>query len=197
MEKEVLKLINYLYGDNSSLNEPRYKRRREMIEQATSTYGDYGEHLHGELFQLLKGYAIENLTDWNYESCFRFDVLLHPGVPYTVRDEASAIELVQKLCGTAYFLVLEISAVGPYYRYFFYQEIYDPSNQTLIETLSASPFSADHADILKKVVRYCEGKGLKRLGKELLDRVVPDIALDLAEKGEVTIYNCLFADTYH
>ena len=197
MEKEVLKLIDYLYGQDKPPHEPKYKRQREIIEHARSLYGDYGGRLHTELLHRLNGYAIENLTDWNYDSCFRFDVLLHPGVPYKIRDEASAIELVQKLCGTAYFLALEISALGPYYRYFFYQEIYDTSNQTLIEKLSESPFSIDHAEILKKVVQYCEDKGFIRLDEELLDPVVPGIALELAEEGEVTIYNCLFADTYH
>ncbi len=44
---------------------------------------------------------------------------------------------------------------------------------------------------------YCEGKGFKKLNKELLDRIVPSISLDLAEEGEVTVYNCLFVDTYY
>ena len=59
------------------------------------------------------------------------------------------------------------------------------------------PFSINQEAILKKVMGYCEGKGFKKLNKELLDRIVPSISLDLAEEGEVTVYNCLFVDTYY
>jgi len=197
MEKEVLKLIDYLYSDNKPPDEPKYKRQQQMIAYARSIYGDYGEGIQTELSQLLNGYAIANLTDWNYESCFRFKILLHPHVPYTIDGKASAIELVQKLGGCTYFLILEVSALGPYYEYYFSRRIYDDSTHELLSQVSECPFSADQEGILKKVVRYCEGKGFQKLNKEVLDRVVLNIGLELAEEGEVTIYNCLFADTYH
>jgi hypothetical protein len=194
-QKEVDKLIDYLYGKNKQPHEPKYKRRQEMIERACSIYGDYGEALHKELLQLLNGYAIENRTDWNYDSCFSFLILLHPGLSYEVRDKASAIELVQRLRGTAYFLTLQISALGPYYTYRFCQRTYSHSTDRLIDQISESRFSLDQEEILKKVVRYCERQGFKRLSQEFLDQIVPGIALDIVEAGEVTIYNCLFVDT--
>jgi hypothetical protein len=194
-QKEVLKLIDYLYGKNKPPHEPKYKRRQEMIEQACSIYGNYGDHLHQELLQLLNGYAIENRTDWNYDSCFSFLVLLHPGVLYNVRDKTSAVELVQKLGGTTYFLTLQISALGPYYAYRFCQRIYSHLSRALIDQVREFPFSTDQEEILKKVTGYCERKGFKRLSRQFLDQIVPDIELDLAEAGEVTIYNCLFVDT--
>ena len=166
-----------------------------MIEYACSIYGDYGEYLQTELGQLLKGYAIGALTDWNYDNCFRFKVLLHRSSPHTIGGKADAIELVEKLGGTAYFLLVEISALGPYYEYYFSQRIYDDSTQELIAQVSKRPFSINQEAILKRVVGYCKGKGFKKLNKELLDRIVPGISLDLAEEGEVTVYNCLFADT--
>ncbi|MBI1922998.1 hypothetical protein HYR99_01975 [Candidatus Poribacteria bacterium] len=194
-QKEVDKLIDYLYGKNKPPHEPKYKRRQEMIEKACSIYGDYGDSLHKELLQLLNGYAIENQTDWNYDSCFSFLALLHPGVPYDVRDKASAIELVQRFGGTAYFLTLQISALGPYYTYRFCRRTYSHSTDRLIDQTRECPFSADQEETLKKVVRYCERQGFKRLNREFLDQIVPGIALDIAEEGEVTVYNCLFVDT--
>ncbi len=196
-EKEVLKRIDYFYGKNKPPHEPKYKRQQQMIQNARSLYGARGESIQIEFSQLLKGYAIANLTDWNYETCFRFKILLHPNVPYTIEGKADAIQLVRQLGGKADFLILEISAMGPYYEYDFSRRFYDETTQDLIAEVSESPFSIDHEGLLKTVVGYCERKGLKRLDKELLDRIVLDIALDLAEKGEVTIYNCLFADTYH
>ena len=196
-DKKVLELIDYLYGNNISLNEPKYKRQQQMIAYACSIYGNYGEHLQSDLERLLKGYSISNVTDWNYDNCFRFKVFLHPGDPYTIGGKAETIKLVEKLGGTVYFLLIEISALGPYYECYFSQRLCDNSTRELITQVSEHPFSINQKTILKKVVEYCKGKGFKKLNKELLDSIVPGLSLDLAKEGEVTVYNCLFADTYH
>jgi hypothetical protein len=194
-EKEVLKLIDYLYGPNKPQNEPKYKRQQDLITQARSIYGKFGEHLETELLQLLSGYAIENQTDWNYDSCFSFMVLLHEGLPYLVHNKSSQIEFVQKLSGGVYFLSLQISAMGPYYTYTFTRRTYDASLDEFDHQSSDRPFCAEHVTVLKRVVDYCERKGFRKLDKSLLERIVPGVTLELAEEeGTVTVYNCLFMD---
>jgi hypothetical protein len=186
---QLFELIENLYGPNA----PNYQKRYDLIQKARTTYGEYGEYLKADLQTFLDGYAIDNQTDWNYDTCFSFMVCLHKGAPYPKGGEHS-IKLVQMLGGVAYFLSLQISVLGPYYTCSFPQWVYDDSRHALIGVFGKPP-STDHKTVLKRIMNYCETKGLKRLDQDLLDQVAPGITLELAEEeGKVTVYNCLFAD---
>jgi hypothetical protein len=194
-EKEVLKLIDYLFGPNKPQNEPKYKRRQEQIDQACALYGDYGDYLLVDLQSLLTDYDIQTQTDWNYDNCFTFSVLLHKGMLDFADARATEIQLLQGLGGIAHFLSLKISAMGPYYTYSFTRRTYDASLDEFSHQRSDRPFCAEHQSVLKRVVDYCEQKGFKKLDKSFLERIVPGVTLELAEEeGTVTVYNCLFVD---
>jgi hypothetical protein len=194
-EQEVLKLIDDLYGPNKPPDEPKYKKRQEFIDRARLIYGDYGEYLKKDIQYLLKGYGIKNETDWNYDNCFSFAILLHEGVPYRAGSKAAAIQLTEQLGGTVDVLWLELSVMGPYYTYSFSRRTYDASLDEFDHQSSDRPFCAEHVTVLKRVVDYCERKGFRKLDKSLLERIVPGVTLELAEEeGTVTVYNCLFMD---
>jgi hypothetical protein len=71
---------------------------------------------HDDLQRLFSRYSIWNYTDFTYDKCHTYAILLHPGSfieSGTIQQETA---LIARLGGTLTYLVVNLSVGAPYFR---------------------------------------------------------------------------------
>ena len=74
--------------------------------------------------------------------------------------------------------------------YIFHSSKYVKDGQVIEQIVS--PLSSLQEEVLRKTEEFALMQGFQKLPETYIDRVVPNIELDLAKPA--TIYNCLFED---
>jgi len=115
-------------------------------------------------------YYVENLTDYNYSTCFTMYI--------NISDTTAEV-------GTEEFAPF---AVIKYIKY-----EYDNGNFSYED--SFLPYMHSHYVLDDKIKEFLEKNNVHLLGSDILSLEIDNISLELKEEG-VTVYNCLFEDEY-
>jgi hypothetical protein len=155
-----------------------------------STYidSDYWVHtFNDEVEQIF----IDNLTDFSYSTCFSYFIQSSLSPNFRVGSDEFNDYLKEKneITGVMVF----ISVIAPYsvVKYVRYHD-----NDGAIQMHEAySPLDNETERIHIRMLEILNNHGIQKLDDDLLHVVVPNISLELKEE-DVTIFNCLFEDTY-
>lgn len=139
------------------------------------------------------GYPVYNWTDdFNYSKCHTYEILLHKGIFYNPGSLAEEQRLIRQLGGYKYSILLKLSVIAPYYLVQVLRRELDNNGQ--VSEQAVEPKTPLHVQMLQRAKQFAEYHGFKQLPRDYLSQLVPDVKLELAETGTVTVYNCLFED---
>lgn len=146
---------------------------------------------YGKLSKELSGFYIENMTDFNYSTCFSFILNISP---VFARLTSKEYYDYLKQHGEILSISIEISAIGPYGCIRFLKRLLEPEpNTTLIA--SHTPYAAEHNTLANQIRHFLIGEGFIILDEPLLTQFVPGVTLEL-RTSNVQVYHCLFQDQY-
>ncbi|MDF2626500.1 MAG: hypothetical protein K0R39_331 [Symbiobacteriaceae bacterium] len=125
-----------------------------------------------------------------------YEIILHEGTFLPARNRDEECEALKSIGGTRYSMLLWLSVVAPYFTVQFLRRKLDQHREIQDRILSRPWRNAD-TKVLLTASRFCVGHNFDYLDDEVLTAVIPDVELDLAEEGTVTVFNCLFEDFSH
>lgn len=134
-------------------------------------------------------YTVWNWTDFTYDKCHSYEILLHPGKFQKPGSRDEERVLISQLGGHLYALELMLSVVAPYY---IIKLVHLTADEQIPKAETPQP---DQQKFIKRAERLVERHGFQKLPREYFDHPMPNIDLELAPKGKATIFNCLFTDT--
>lgn len=148
-------------------------------------------HWSTKLENEIQNINIDNLTDFNYSTCF--SLFIYPSS--IVRLTIGTREFNEYLAnyGKLNAVMVSISAIAPYAVFKFWRYTYLEGEIALEESLQ--PYDEVTRHIADEVVNLLASQGIRILDEQLLSVKVPNVSLELKTEG-VTIYNCLFEDKY-
>lgn len=133
---------------------------------------------------------IENLTDFNYSTCFTMYLNIS-NTNAKVGTEEFRNFVRQNV--NFYRLKIQISAIAPYAIYKFVK--YTFNNNKIMLSESFIPYNNEQYIMSKNIAEFLSKSGLIILDKEILSVKVSGISLEM-KKSDITVYNCLFEDGY-
>jgi hypothetical protein len=133
-----------------------------------------------------------NHTDLVHGASTVLAFLLHPGAYIGVPTRDGVEVRIKRLGGECYQALVEISHLGPYARVRFTHETLDTETGSINYSELPDPFREEDNIFLSQLEGFLSDRGIEILPEEILHRPVPDIQLDVTERGDVTIYHCLF-----
>ena len=135
-------------------------------------------------------HSIFNWTDdFNYSKCHTYEILVKNGNWIKPTNLEQTSFLINNLGGEKVSVVLKMSVIMPYYLTDLVRQ-YVKDGQVIEQIVS--PLSSLQEEVLRKTEEFALMQGFQKLPETYIDRVVPNIELDLAKPA--TIYNCLFED---
>jgi len=195
--KSITQIIHKFYQKKISSNSAKYYATKEYINLCKAkAYAEENDHILGEIKEKIKsempGYALRDLTNLVYDPCYIVNVLLHKGKRFGKFSGEGDVKCIKKLGGEMTTFFVFISVLGPYfYQYIETMSIKDANkcefNYKRIENLNSEQRKLDSL-----VNNLLCSKGYIRLTKDVVDRRV-DVFTEEREKGESTIFDCLFS----
>ncbi len=140
----------------------------------------------------LPDWPLRNQTDIVNDGAISIAFLLHPGHYIGVPTRDGIETRINRLGGACYMALVEISHVGPFVRIRFTRETFDRETGTLGYDEQDAPFRDEDRRFLDSMRTLLEESGMEILSREILDRTVPDVELDVTPIGYATVYHCLF-----
>ena len=140
----------------------------------------------------LSEWPLRNQTDLVYGGSTVLAFLLHPGHYIGIATRDGIETRISRLGGVCFQALLEISHLGPFARLRFTKETLDRENDAINYEENDFPFRAEDTDFHDSLLDILELEGIEIIPREILDIVVPDVELDVTERGSATIYHCLF-----
>lgn len=176
MERKILDVVDML-------------RKRGDYQYILSRYVD-GAFWMDSLQKYLQGMYIENLTDFNYSTCFTMYLNIS-----NTNTKAGTEEFISFVKQNLYLyrLKVQISAIAPYAVYKFVRYTFD--NYEIKVSESFTPFIEEHRFLVEMIAEFLTSSGLTILDEDMLSIEIPDISLEM-RKSHVTVYHCLFEDEY-
>jgi len=174
MKKELLNTIDKL-------------RKKGDYQYILSAYVDHAFWME-KLRSYLPEMQIENLTDFNYSTCFTMYINISDTDAHVGTDKFIQF-LKNNLC--LYRIQVQVSAIAPYAICKYVRYSYD--NEGVKMTDSFKPFLNEHAFLGNRIIEFLIQAGIKILNEEMLSVEVSNISLELRESN-VTVYHCLFED---
>lgn len=134
---------------------------------------------------------VDNLTDFSYSTCFSYFIQssLSPNVRIGSDEFNNYLKEMQEITG----VTILISAIAPYSLVKYVR--YNYNNEAVQLHEAYSPFNKETERIGIRIIEILNNNGIQTLDETILNVVVPNIALELKEEN-VTIFNCLFEDSY-
>ncbi len=135
-------------------------------------------------------YYVENLTDYNYSTCFTMYINISDTTAEVGTEE---FRNFIKDFGPLYRIQIQISAIAPFAVIKYIKYEYDNGNFSYED--SFLPYMHSHYVLDDKIKEFLEKNNVHLLGSDSLSLEIDNISLELKEEG-VTVYNCLFEDEY-
>jgi hypothetical protein len=147
--------------------------------------GRWSEALAVEFY----GYTVWNWTEFNYDRCHAYEIVMHPGAYVRPGSRDAWRILAQQLGGRLYSLNLMLSAVAPYYivKVICVEEDGQPRTVEAVSPI--------HQQLLDRAERFAQSRGFQKLPGQYFEHMLPDVELEIAPRGQVTVFNCLFTDS--
>jgi len=163
------------------------KSRKEQVISPRPSSIPWTQKIESEF----EGYPVFDWTDdFNYSKCHTYEVVLHLFDLQKPKSSSDLTELVRKMEGAIYSIILKVSVIQPYYLIGLLKRSAG-ENQKITEKLIL-PQCNLHQDMLTRLEKLVENERFQKIQRELLKISVPEINLELAQF--VTVYNCLFED---
>jgi len=157
--------------------------------------GPYRAVHYDRLFRSkLSNWPFRNQTDLIYGSSTEIAFLLHPGYYIGVPTRDGLEVLIGRLGGQCYNALVEISHIGPYARIRFTRDSIDKETGRLVYEERDKPFRVEDIEFISSLRIVLSEEKIRILPVEILERIVPDVELDVTCRGSVTFYHCLFAE---
>lgn len=202
-DAKLIQSLNTLFGSDRSVlrkklldvsaNTSKWERVGRAIRKNTRQPVNMNLSLFEETF--------DNLSDpkadmyWLGDSSYCYEILLNSGVKSGLDWDK---KLAVKCGGTAKLCVVWASLLIPYYAIDTYCMKYKSEPGEFIFT-PYIPSTKREKLIIAQIRDVMKDNGFARMTKKLSKRKVPRAITDCREKGEATVFNCLFSDTqcYH
>ncbi len=145
--------------------------------------------IYDELIALFPPYNVLNLTDYNYDYCFTYQIIStkNPSSSIlTTKDfenavrEEGAIEVIH----------LKISRILPYFMLVF-------QSHRVVDDITIAVHNLEKPEIFPaksfdQLLQFLYQKGLKYLTSEIANIIIPDVETELTKIGEATVKDCVF-----
>lgn len=134
---------------------------------------------------------VDNLTDFSYSTCFSYFIqsTLSPIFKIGSDEFNDYLREMHEIRG----IMVLISAIAPYSVVKYVRYNYNNGAVHLNEAFS--PPDKETQQIGTSIIGILIKNGIQNLDETILNVVVPNISLELKEE-DVTIFNCLFEDSY-
>ncbi|MBS7529977.1 hypothetical protein IC619_005625 [Hazenella sp. IB182353] len=181
---------NYNWGTDY-INSLEYRKQLQVRKNMQENVERKGK-ITKLLAQIFKRFMVVDWSNIEEYNCYEFRILIHQDQPIWDDD----IQLIKKLNGVRYDLMLFISILEKYYHFFFVETTFDERKK---DTWSFRRFfeCPDHivslVDVMNTKLKkdgYCE------LSYKDVNEVVDDVETELLNRGEVKVFSCLFTDLY-
>lgn len=185
LEDEVLSLIKKVYPNGNF-------RRGSPVK--FSAIKETGNTIVSELKDRCGIGEIFANVDGQDDTCFRITLSPQSGEINTGLAKKT-IRILKQLGGKRYLLGLMLSALGPYAYLAWGEQRINPDDNTLIMVQHYSnPPSQECADIQRCVDETLKRHGIKLLGRDLAEKIVPWMSTEgsIVQDLHPTVYNCLF-----
>lgn len=145
-----------------------------------------------EIFnEYLKGYYIDNLTDFNYATCFTFCINISD-----IKESFTSTIFRNYLKNNDVFSIyVEISAIAPYASIRYQKRMHSSKPENELE-FSDEPYIEEQKIVYMKIKKILELHNIRILDSKLLSIEIPNIKLELRE-SHIQVYHCLFQDEYY
>ncbi|AKG36653.1 hypothetical protein [Paenibacillus durus] len=177
MKDELLNTIERLYGKGDF----QYILAKYIDKQ----YWD--SKINNELEQIF----VDNLTDFSYSTCFSYFIQSSLSLNFRFGSNEFNDYLKEKNEITG--VMVLISVIAPYSVIKYVRYNYIDGAVQLYEAYS--PLNKETERNGKRILEILNENGIKNLDETILNIVVPNVSLELKEE-DVTIFNCLFEDSY-
>lgn len=139
----------------------------------------------------VKGIFVDNLTDFSYSTCFSYFIQSSLSSNFSIGSDEfnDYLKEMQEITG----VTVLISAIAPYSVVKYVR--YNYNNEAVLLHEAYSPLNKETEKIGIRIMEILNINGVETLDEPILNVVVPNISLELKE-DDVTIFNCLFEDTY-
>ena len=149
-----------------------------------------------QLLITLKGtfsnYTIKDFSNLENDWCFVAEVLLHKHEKSFLDDDR---ELLRHLGGKKRSLLLFVSILTPYYYYYVSEMSYDVMRDQFIFSYYR-PTELEEEEVIQPLRTTLESYGYQLLPTELAKSVLPNLETECLEKGQVTVFHCLFSELF-
>ncbi len=198
-ESELIKHLNTLFGRDRGVlckklidvreNISQWERLGRALKKNTRQPVNANPCLFEDTFSKLDDPKADMY--WLGDSSYYYEILLNSGIRSGLDWDK---RLARKCGGTAKLCVVWASLLLPYYAMDTYCMTYTPKPGEWKFTPYV-PSVKREKHILSQVRDVMREHGIARMTKKLAKRKVPKAITDCREKGEATVFNCLFSDT--
>ncbi|MEJ9217664.1 hypothetical protein ACXFAU_16695 [Paenibacillus glucanolyticus] len=177
MRDDVLRTIERLYGKGD-------------FQYTLAKYVDK-QYWVSKIEDELEEVFVDNITDFSYSTCFSYFIQssLNPKLRLGSDEFNDYLKKNFEIKG----VMVLISVIAPYSVVKYVRYYYNDGAVQLHEEYS--PIDKETERFGKYILELLNKNGIENLDETVLNVEVPNISLELKEE-DVTIYNCLFEDSY-
>jgi len=146
------------------------------------------EGIYSDLVKLLPEAHIVNFTDYNYDHCYTYQIILSKNLN-AQKINQEFLDLAIKEEKLIDILLLKISRIAPYYT--IAAQRYEFVNEEIIRSPRFNLQKID-TEIIESIHILLKKQKLKYLYSEIADLIVKDVETELCKKGEATVSDCIF-----
>ena len=168
----------------------------DLISNEQNNFGNNGEILLEKILKNIPDNFYYNETDWNYSTCFSFNFMLEEGIPYHHVSHIGVVNLLKKIKHPIYKVCFDISSIMKFYKYIFVSIELIENDKKIKHIKTMKPFKENYIKTVNLIEKVLNENDFYKIDENILSLKTPKIKLDYAKKGEVTVYNCLFHDSY-
>ena len=89
-----------------------------------------------------------------------------------------------------------LSVLSPYYYYYVSEMKYDAvTNHFAFSYYQATELEAE--EVIQPIKNIAESQGYRLLSVDMAKQVLPAIETECLEKGQVTVFNCVFSELFN
>lgn len=142
--------------------------------------------------EYLKDYFIDELTDFNYSTCFTLCVNISD-----IKETFTSDKFSEYLKNNDVFSInVQISVIAPYAVLRYQKRSYSLKSLNSKLEFSDKPYVKEQEDVYLTIKKILESYNINILDSKLLSIEIPDIKLEMRD-SHVQVYHCLFEDEYY
>lgn len=190
--QEIIEVIKSYY-DKAGENMSRPQSVIDAIDAQEKKFGSCGRTLEDWLRKEFSHLCVENITDWNYSTCFAFALRFHSPRKHYPISRQGYMGRLNDCGGELYSIGLNISVLHPVFVAYIVHDRLIGNDEVEI-SWSESSDNNEVAENLTSLIERVTGMGYTFLDEDDIATPVPGVTLELAKSDQVNLYTCLFVD---